>query len=62
MLAPCCVLRGADPVPSRLPLGLQARKKRFNKLQEERSYWSKKKHGRKTDNERKKKAHHRPKH
>lgn len=40
----------------------QVRKKRFNKLQEERSYWAKKKPGRKTENERRKKAHHRPKH
>jgi hypothetical protein len=40
----------------------QVRKKRFNKLQEERSYWAKKKAGRKTENERRKKAHHRPKH
>lgn len=40
----------------------QMRKKRHAKLQEERQYWSKKKMGRKTSNERKKKAHHRPKH
>ena len=40
----------------------QVRKKRYNKLQEERSYWAKKKPGRKTENERRKKAHHRPKH
>lgn len=41
---------------------LQVRKKRYAKLQEEQQYWSKKKTGRKTANERKKKAHHRPKH
>ncbi|EFN59779.1 hypothetical protein CHLNCDRAFT_133463 [Chlorella variabilis] len=40
----------------------EMRKKRHAKLQEERQYWSKKKMGRKTSNERKKKAHHRPKH
>ena len=40
----------------------QVRKRRFGKLQEERSYWSKKKHGRKTGDDRKKRAHHRPKH
>ncbi|KAL4423878.1 hypothetical protein ABPG75_001179 [Micractinium tetrahymenae] len=39
----------------------EARKKRFNKLQEERSYWSKKP-AKKTSNERRKKAHRRPKH
>lgn len=39
----------------------QVRKKRFTKLQEERSYWSKKP-AKKTSNERRKKAHHRPKH
>ena len=41
---------------------LQVRKKRYTKMQEERAYWSKKKTGRKTDNERKAEPHHRPKH
>jgi hypothetical protein len=44
------------------PRPLQVRKKRYTKMQEERAYWSKKKTGRKTDNERKAKPHHRPKH
>ncbi|KAL4446201.1 hypothetical protein ABPG77_003008 [Micractinium sp. CCAP 211/92] len=39
----------------------EVRKKRFTKLQEERSYWSKKP-AKKTSNERRKKAHRRPKH
>lgn len=39
----------------------EVRKKRFTKLQEERSYWSKKP-AQKTSNERRKKAHRRPKH
>lgn len=40
----------------------QARKKRYTKLQDERQALSRKRSGRKTDNERKKKSHHRAKH
>ncbi|KAI3429689.1 hypothetical protein D9Q98_005774 [Chlorella vulgaris] len=39
-----------------------ARKKRYTKLQDERQALSRKRSGRKTDNERKKKSHHRAKH
>lgn len=42
-------------------LAAQVRKKRFTKLQEERGQWAGKR-GRKTENERRPKAHHRPKH
>lgn len=54
------LLMAFDPLAAHLCP--QMRKKRHAKLQEERQYWSKKKMGRKTSNERKKKAHHRPKH
>lgn len=40
----------------------QVRKKRFDKLQEERSYWANKKVARKTENERLKKRPRKPKH
>ncbi len=40
----------------------QVRKKRFNKLQEEKSYWANKKAARKMENERRKKKPRKPKH